>query len=402
MLEDAIFVQEVSKKATSSRENARAELNDLIAAFYDQSSFADFPVYRQVAQMPFHFIVETTPAPYLAQALDDENKFDARCIYYHYANPTHNNGTKIGENEIRPDAPLVYQLFGSAEQPDSMIVTERDQLAFIDALLQQENTAGIPNSVAIHFTSLKDKSAAQQFEKIFLILGFDFNEWQLRLIMYLIGRYQRQKETYALQNPKDIEELTAFFYKNNFDVGFVDTPAEQFLVEFDKALKQPPVAAAPASNKLNVFLMYAPEDESVKATLDAQLNPLKKTEFIETWDESLMLAGAEKDAEIASRLEAADIILLLITANFFGSDDIFDRQLGAALKRHEAKQSVVIPLLMRSCSWEGTPLDQLTTILPRNRMALNQQDNPDTALSDTVEQLRGWCKKIFDRKKLAK
>ncbi|MBV6441726.1 MAG: hypothetical protein EPGJADBJ_03414 [Saprospiraceae bacterium] len=402
MLEDAIIVQEVQKKATYSRENARAELNDLIAAFYDQYSFADFPVYRQVAQMPFHFIVETTPAPYLAQALDDENKFDARCIYYHYTNPTHNNGTKISENEIRPDAPLVYQLFGSTEQPDSMIVTERDQLAFIDTLLQQENTAGIPNSIAIHFTSLKDKNATQQFDKTFLILGFDFNEWQLRLIMYLIGRYQRQKETFALQNPQDIAELTAFFYKNNFDVGFVDTPAEQFLADFDKALRQPAVAAAPASNKLNFFLMYAPEDEAVKATLDAQLNPLKKTEFIETWDESLMLAGAEKDAEIAGRLEAADIVLLLVTANFFGSEDIFNRQLATALRRHEAKQTVVIPLLMRSCSWEGTPLDQLTTILPRNRMALDKQDNPDTALSDTVEQLRGWCKKIFDRKKLTR
>jgi hypothetical protein len=402
MLEDAIFVQEVSKKATYSRENARIELNNFIAAFYNQYSFADFPVYRQLAKMPFHFILETSPAPYLAQALDDENKFDAKCFYYHYANPTHNNAIKIGENEIRPDAPLVYQLFGSAEQPDSMIVTERDQLAFLDAVLQQENTAGIPNSVAIHFTSVKDKGAAQQFDKTFVILGFDFNEWHLRLIMHLIGRYQRQKETYALQNPKDIAELTVFFYKNNFDVGFVDAPAEQFLADFDRALRQPAAAAAPTSNKLNVFLMYAPEDESVKATLDAQLNPLKKTEFIETWDESQMLAGTEKDAEIASRLEAADIILLLVTANFFGSDDIFDRQLGAALKRHEAKQSVVIPLLMRSCSWEGTPLDQLTTILPRNRMALNQQDNPDTALSDTVEQLRGWCKKIFDRKKLAK
>ena len=115
-----------------------------------------------------------------------------------------------------------------------------------------------------------------------------------------------------------------------------------------------------------------------------------------------MLAGAEKDAEISARLEAADIILLLVTANFFGSDDIFDRQLGTALRRHEAKQSVVIPLLMRSCSWEGTPLDTLTTILPRNRTALDKQDNPDTALSDTVEQLRGWCKKIFDRKKFAR
>jgi hypothetical protein len=92
----------------------------------------------------------------------------------------------------------------------------------------------------------------------------------------------------------------------------------------------------------------------------------------------------------------------LVTANFFGSDDVFERQLSAALRRHEAKQAVVIPLLMRSCSWQGSPLDQLTTILPRNRMALDRQDNPEVALSDTVEQLKGWCKKIFDRKKLAK
>ena len=192
MLEDAIFVQEVLKKPNYSRENARAELNRLIDAFYAGYTFTDFPVYRQLAQMPFRFVVETSPAPYLRRALDDENKFDAKCYYYHYTNPTHNNSIKIGENEIRPDAPLVYQLFGSAEQPDSMIITERDQLAFLDAILQQENTAGIPNSVAIHFTSVKDKTATQHFDKTFVFLGFDFNEWHLRLIMHLIGRWQRQ------------------------------------------------------------------------------------------------------------------------------------------------------------------------------------------------------------------
>lgn len=402
-LEDAIFAAEVLQRPSYSRENARIELNKLIASFYDRYTYADFPVYRHLAQMPFHFVVETSPAPYLAQALDAENKFDSKCYYYHYANPTHNNSIKIGDNEIRPDAPLVYQLFGSSEQPDSMIVTERDQLAFLDAILQQENTAGVPNSVAIHFTSVKDKGAAQQFDKSFVFLGFDFNEWHLRLIMHLIARYQRQKETYALQNPQSIAELTAFFYHNNFDVRFVDSSAAQFLTDFDRAAHQPAEPVETGSSKLKVFLMYAPEDESVKTELDTQLQPLKKTEFIETWDESQMLPGAEKDQEIKSRLEAADIILLLVTANFFGSDDIFSHQLQLAISRHEAKKAVVIPLLMRSCIWEGTPLDALkATILPRNLRALDKQENPDTALADTVAQLHGWCKKIFDRKKLAR
>lgn len=402
-LEDTIFVQERQKKSSFSEENARAEVYTCIADFYAQYTFADFPVYGQLAQLPFRFIVETAATPYLAQAMDNENKFDTKCFYYHYANPTHNNSIRFEDKDIRADAPLIYQLFGSVEQPDSMIITERDQLAFLDAILQQENTAGIPNKVAIHFTSVKDKNAAQQFDKTFVFLGFDFNEWHLRLILHLIGRYQRQKETYALQNPTDIGELTRFFYNNNFGVEFVDTPAEQFLEKIQTAMLQPETATTPTSAKLKVFLMYAPEDEAVKTALDLQLNPIKLTEFIETWDESQLLPGAEKELEIARRIEAADIILPLITANFFGSDRIFDHQLQLALRRHEAKETVVIPLLMRSCAWEGTLLDPLkATILPRNLTALDKQDNPETALADTVTQLSGWSKKIFDRKKRAK
>lgn len=149
--------------------------------------------------------------------------------------------------------------------------------------------------------------------------------------------------------------------------------------------------------------MYAPEDEAIKTALDGQLNPIKRTEFIETWDESQLRGGDETESEIARRIEEADIILPLITAHFFGSDAIFEHQLQLALRRHEAKKTVVIPLLMRACIWEGSPLDALkATILPRNLTAMDKQDNPETALADTVTQLSGWCKKIFDRKKLAK
>ncbi|MBE2209563.1 MAG: toll/interleukin-1 receptor domain-containing protein [Saprospiraceae bacterium] len=395
-LEDAIFAQEVAKNPNYSRENARDALAGIINDFYAQYSFRDFPVYAQLAKMSFHFIVETNPAPFLAQALDDENKFGAKCEYYHYANPSHNNSIKIQENEIRPDAPLVYHLFGATEQPASMVVTERDQLAFLDAVLQKENTASIPSSVAIHFTSGKER---QQFDKTFVFLGFDFNQWHLRLILHLIGRYQRQKETYALQNPGNLHDLTAFFYRNNFDVRFVDTPAERFLADFDHALQQPRTPKAQQSSQLKVFLMYDPADEAEKNALDTQLNPLRRTEFIQTWDESQMLAGAEREREIAGRIAEADIILLLITANFFHSDDIYDKYLRAALQRHHSKQSVVIPLLIKSCLWEDTPIGKLTTILPRNKTAIDTQSSD---LSDTIEQLHGWCKKIVDRKKAAR
>ncbi|MBP6810467.1 MAG: toll/interleukin-1 receptor domain-containing protein [Saprospiraceae bacterium] len=395
-LEDTIFVQEAVTKPNYSHDNARAALASIIHDFYGQFSFSDFPVYQQLAKMPFHFVVETNPAPFLAQALDFENKFDAKCLYYHYANPGYNNRVNIQDGDIRADSPLVYHLFGSVEQPDSMVVTERDQLAFLDAILQKENTAGIPSSIAIHFTSGKERQA---FDKTFVFLGFDFNQWHLRLILHLIGRYQQQKETYALQNPGDLGALTAFFYRNNFEVRFVDAPAEQFLSDFENALLQP-LAAQPEAPRLKVFLLYDPADEADKIALDTHLNPLRRTEFIQTWDESDMLAGALKEAEITGHLKAADIILLLVTANFFSSEDVYVKYLQTALQRHETKETVVIPLLIKSCVWEDTPIARLTTILPRNRAALDKQEHGDTALFDTVEQLKGWCKKIVDRKKI--
>ena len=174
-LEDVMFLQGVQRKRIFTQEDARVELKACIVEFYKRYDFTSFPVYRQLARMPFHFIVETSPTLYLEHALNGENKFDAKTFFYHYANPTHNNSVKIADQEIREDAPLIYQLFGSLKQPDSMVVTERDQLSFLDAILQQEHKAGIPNSVAIHFTSVKNGGAAQ-FDKTFVFLGFDFNE----------------------------------------------------------------------------------------------------------------------------------------------------------------------------------------------------------------------------------
>lgn len=393
-LEDAIYKQELDRNLNYSRENARYALAGIITDFYNQYSYRDFPVYGQLAKMPFHFIVETTPAPYLAQSLRRGGKLNANCLYYHYANPTHNNSINIQDSDIQSYAPLVYHLFGSVEQPASMVVTERDQLAFLDAVLQKENTAGIPSSVAIHFTSGKEG----EFNKTFVFLGFDFNQWHLRLILHLIGRYQRQKETYALQNLSDLGALTAFFYSNNFDVRFVDSPAERFLADFDAALQQPLAAAAPKNPKLKVFLLYDPADEAEKNALDTQLNPLKRTEFIQTWDESQILPGADREQEITGRIAEADIILLLITADFF-SDDIYNKYLPAALRRHEADQCRVIPLLIKSVDWKGTPIGRLYTVLPRNSVALDKQPNPETAMSDTINQLKGHIEIIVDLKK---
>ena len=269
-----------------SREKACSRVGELIRTFYTQYDHNMFPVFRQLARIPFRFVVNTSLDNFLVDAYCDENKLLTKSEHYHYRNPKHNNGIDIREEDITAEAPLVYNLFGSLQSPDSMVITERDQLDFLDAILQTEKTATIPPSIAIHFAPVEKYHA----EKTFVFLGFDFNQWHLRLLMHLINRYHRQKESYALQNPQSLSELTTFFYKRNFEVEFVDIPSQQFLDTFVEQLKKEREMTKEAP-QLRVFLMYDPQDKALKDRLDLQLSPLKREAFIQTWDEAQNTSG---------------------------------------------------------------------------------------------------------------
>ena len=387
-LEDALLPQCNFKEG-----RARTRLGELIENFYNEYDISHFPIFEKLANLPFRFIVNTCPDNFLLEALEDENKLDAASLFYHYKNPTHNNNIDTNKTDITSDAPLIFNLFGSVDQPDSMIITETDQLVFLDTILQQENTAGIPNKIAIEFTSSKEKDS----EKNFIFLGFDFNQWHLRLILHLINRYQKQKETYALQNPKDLSDLTNFFYKRNFEVEFVDFEPQEFATTFLEKIKT--VKTPPKDTRLNTVLIYDLQDEQIKNTLDTHLATLKGNEFIQTWDESKIKAGEIETKIFEQKLNQADIILLLVTANLFVSDKIYEKQLQLALQFHEEKSAVVIPILMKSCLWKNSIIGKLPTILPRNRTPLDTQQNKDAALADIISQLEGWSEKIYKRKK---
>ncbi|MFC0387646.1 toll/interleukin-1 receptor domain-containing protein [Muricoccus vinaceus] len=74
----------------------------------------------------------------------------------------------------------------------------------------------------------------------------------------------------------------------------------------------------------SVFFSYAHADEALRDKLEVQLSGLKRQGIIETWHDRRIEAGSHVDHTISRELEAADIILLLISANFINSDYCYD------------------------------------------------------------------------------
>jgi hypothetical protein len=82
-----------------------------------------------------------------------------------------------------------------------------------------------------------------------------------------------------------------------------------------------------------VFFSYSQQDECLRDKLAAQLSILERQGAIATWHEREILAGAERAKEIDAHLNSADIILLLVSADFLASDSCWDVEVQQAMAR---------------------------------------------------------------------
>src|SRR5579883_3172295 len=95
---------------------------------------------------------------------------------------------------------------------------------------------------------------------------------------------------------------------------------------------------------LEIFYSYAPQDDTLRHKLDNHLALLRQQGLIRTWHERDISAGSLWAAEIDAHLQAARLILLLISPDFVASDYCYGTEMQAALQRHEAGTARVIPI----------------------------------------------------------
>jgi hypothetical protein len=114
-----------------------------------------------------------------------------------------------------------------------------------------------------------------------------------------------------------------------------------------------------------VFISYAHEDRPYLNELTAHLSILQRQKLISTWQDTDISPGTEWQKQIMSRLNSAQIILLLISADFINSDFAYSKEMERAIQRHKADEARVIPIILRPVYWKGAPFDILD-VLPRD------------------------------------
>src|SRR5690349_13295477 len=100
----------------------------------------------------------------------------------------------------------------------------------------------------------------------------------------------------------------------------------------------------------SIFVSYSHADTKWLTELTPHLRGLKLHAKIDLFNDTQLLGGDDWDAEVKKALDRADIVLLLVMANFIGSDYIHRVELPTALRRRAADGAVVVPVLLEPCA----------------------------------------------------
>ncbi|NEZ59582.1 COR domain-containing protein [Adonisia turfae] len=145
---------------------------------------------------------------------------------------------------------------------------------------------------------------------------------------------------------------------------------------------------------LKLFYSYSHKDETLRNQLDTHLKILQRQKLIQPWHDRCIVAGTDWAKEIDDNLKRADIILLLISADFIASDYCYEIELKQAMEHHQAGKARVIPIIMRPADWKNTPFSDLQAF-PTNATPITSWSdrdeawlNVETAIREVVEDIK--------------
>ena len=136
-----------------------------------------------------------------------------------------------------------------------------------------------------------------------------------------------------------------------------------------------------------VFYSYSHKDSKMCERLRTYLAPLRQQNKISEWHDRLIEPGADWNKEINTELEAADLILFLVSAEFLASDYCFGVEVDKAMSRLKRGEAKVVPILLKPCLWEESRFSELQ-IIPRDAKAIARWSSIEDALTNVAGEIR--------------
>jgi len=309
------------------RQNDRIALEMVVEDFYREYAGQATSIHRQLAALPFRFCIDITHGGFLATALRAAGKSPVQDFYWFRKERT---GSLV---DITPAQLFVYNLFGSLDEPDSLLLTENDLLDFLVHVAK--NTPPLPRNLISGFS---DPNIS------FLFLGFGFRHWYLRVLLHVLKAHGDRKNFSLVLEDNDFfahpdQPRTVLFYHEQHRIQFRFASWQAFADElsqrFGAAVPGRVAAPEPETGRDDAptaFLCHCSEDAEVVAEFSSKLRALG----VRTWLDRQNLRGGDRWHQVLHKAihEWVDYFVVLETpAMLARTESYYYQEIRAALER---------------------------------------------------------------------
>jgi len=140
---------------------------------------------------------------------------------------------------------------------------------------------------------------------------------------------------------------------------------------------------------LKTFICYAREDRAALESLMGHLAVFQRNGQVQFWYDREITGGKNWDDEIRFNLKTADIVLLLVSPDFFRSDYIHSVELDEALRADRAGEALVVPVILKKCLWhKDANISRLQALPAEGKPVFDKTHwpDPDDALYNIAEE----------------
>ena len=173
----------------------------------------DEALLERIAAMPFPIVISVNSDPYLREAYE---RYGIRHQYDYYM--VQENKSERAFDKPTPANPILYQLCGSTEDPNSLILDYHDLFKFIKNLLSETQ---FPQKLKY---ALKDATT-------YVFLGFQFDRWYAQMMLYFLNMldndFDNSSSNYAMLAQMSQQE-TKDFVAEQFNVKYISADRADF------------------------------------------------------------------------------------------------------------------------------------------------------------------------------
>lgn len=360
-------------------------LQEEVAKFYaDIADKCDLhPALEQLTDLKFRIVINTTPDNFITRLYDQIAQAYHSDFYNWYKPATGFNFDFEKDSRV-----VIYNLLGAYQKPESLVLTYKQQLSYIKKIVGEQQNERIPDGLTNAFKDFRHH----------LFLGFDFEDWALRLLLdtlYKNVRENIQPYSFITKDERPTEADTKVFFQGEFGMQFPKDSLEDFvthLVNEYQRLDSPAVSSSTQAPKAKVLVLH--NEVADKDGYDLLIKYLRNlpAQFISFSD---AVGQGEVQAWLQKNLEECQVVLPLLSADFYDAANNPAVALLAeiAAKNNPRKGFLVMPILLKSVGLDG-PLAQLPTLRPTDKQAIVGSGKESQYATEIAEGLKKYIENL--------